>query len=181
MPVLLSSVGGDGGPVTGLAPAYKSRLVALARWVSVRNPQDVEALRGTGRSASYFPDVVWGLRTEIPLLRRRGERPRIGFDLYPSNLVRQRALHLIPRLQALVRARPEFEFVFLDTTNASRKPYRGLAGIIRGPNVSRYQFRDLDADLALVGSLDAVFSSRFHLPIVAMQVRGAGCLDYRGT
>ncbi len=57
----------------------------------------------------------------------------------------------------------------VDTTNASRRPYRGVGGVIRGANVSRYQFRDLDDDLAFVGSLDAVFSSRFHLPVVAMQ------------
>jgi polysaccharide pyruvyl transferase WcaK-like protein len=169
MPVLLSSVGGDGGAVTGLAPAYRSRLLSAARWVSVRNPQDVEVLAAAGRAAEYYPDVAWGVGAEFPMTRRRGDRPRIGIDLYPSNLLRQRALHLVPRLQSLVRARPDWDFVFLDTTNASRRPYRGLAGIIRGPNVRPYQFRELEADLAAVGSLDAVFSSRFHLPIVAMQ------------
>jgi polysaccharide pyruvyl transferase WcaK-like protein len=169
MPVMLASVGGDGRPVTRLTPAYKSRLLAAARWVSVRNAQDVDVLAAAGRAAECFPDVIWGLGTEIPLSRRRADRPRIGIDLYPSNLVRQRALHLLPRLHTLVRARPECDFVFLDTTNASCTRYRGLAGIIRGPNVHRYQFRDLDADLALVGSLDVVFSSRLHVPVVAMQ------------
>jgi polysaccharide pyruvyl transferase WcaK-like protein len=169
IPVLLASVGGDGRPVLELTPAYKARLLAAARAVTVRNPQDVAALQAQGKPSAYFPDIVWGLSRVVPVERRRHERLRIGVDLYPSNLIRQRALHLLPRLQSAVRERPDCDFVFIDTTNASRKPYRGLAGVIRGANVSRWQFRDLDEDLACVASLDAVFSSRFHVPIVAMQ------------
>jgi polysaccharide pyruvyl transferase WcaK-like protein len=169
IPVLLASVGGDGRPIGTLTPAYKAHLVAAARSITVRNPQDVDILKARGQHAALFPDIVWGLRRVLPIERRRGARLRVGFDLYPSNLVRQGALQLLPRLQAAVRRRQDCDFVFIDTTNASRKPYRGLGGIIRGANVSRYQFRDLDADLDFVASLDAVFSSRLHVPVVAMQ------------
>jgi polysaccharide pyruvyl transferase WcaK-like protein len=169
IPVLLASVGGDGRRVRALTPRYKARLVAAAQSITVRNPQDVEALTAWGRHATYFPDIVWGLGGVLPIERRRGERLRIGVDLYASNLLRQGALQWLPRLQAVVSRRQDCDFVFMDTTNESRKRYGGLAGIIRGANVSRYQFRDLEADLAFVGSLDAVFSSRFHVPIVAMQ------------
>ena len=168
-PVLLASVGGDGRPLQALRPRYKADLVAAARSVTVRNPQDRDSLRQLNRDATYFPDISWGLSRVLPLERRRGGRLRIGIDLYPSNLVRQGALHLLPRLQAAVTARQDCDFVCVDTTNASRRPYRGIGGVLRGANVSRYQFRDLHDDLAFVGSLDAVFSSRFHLPIVAMQ------------
>jgi hypothetical protein len=137
--------------------------------VTVRNPQDVVTLEAKRKTAAYFPDIVWGLSRVVPIERRPHERLRIGIDLYASNLLRQGALHLLPRLQSAVRERPDCDFVCIDTTNASRKPYRGLGGFIRGANVSRYQFRHLDEDLALVASLDAVFSSRFHMPIVAMQ------------
>lgn len=169
IPVLLASVGGDGRPIRTLTPAYKALLVGAARSITVRNPQDVDTLKALGQHAAFFPDIVWGLSRVLPIERRRGARLRVGFDLYPSNLVRQGALQLLPRLQAAVRRRQDCDFVFIDTTNASRKPYRGLGGIIRGANVSRYQFRDLDADLAFVASLDAVFSSRLHVPVVAMQ------------
>jgi polysaccharide pyruvyl transferase WcaK-like protein len=169
IPVLLSSIGGDGRRLQTLTPAYRARLVEAAQSVTVRNPQDVALLEAVGQRARYFPDIVWGLSRVLPMERRRSARPRIGFDLYPSNLVRQGALRLLPRLQAAVNARPECDFVFIDTTNASCRKYRGLAGVIRGPNVSRYQFRDLDEDLAFVASLDAVFSSRLHMPVVAMQ------------
>jgi hypothetical protein len=169
IPVLLASVGGDGRPVGRLTPAYKARLFAAAQSVTVRNPQDVEACEAEGKSAACFPDIVWGLRRVLRVERRRHERPRIGLDLYPSNLLRQGALHLLPRLQSIVNGQRDCEFVFIDTANASRRPYRGLGAVIRGGNVSRYQFRDVDEDLAFVASLDAVFSSRFHLPIVAMQ------------
>ena len=169
IPVLLASVGGDGRPIRTLTPAYKAHLVAAARSITVRNPQDVDILKARGQHAALFPDIVWGLSRVLPIERRRGARLRVGFDLYPSNLVRQGALQLLPRLQAAVRRRQDCDFVFIDTTNASRKHYRGLGGIIRGANVSRYQFRDLDADLAFVASLDAVFSSRLHVAIVAMQ------------
>jgi polysaccharide pyruvyl transferase WcaK-like protein len=169
MPVLLSSIGGDGRPLTTLTPAYRARLVKAARSLTVRNPQDVALLEAVGQRAQYFPDIVWGLSRVLPMARRRSARPRLGIDLYPSNLLRQGALRLLPLLQAAVNARPECDFVFIDTTNASCRRYRGLGGIIRGPNVSRYQFRDLDEDLAFVASLDAVFSSRLHMPVVAMQ------------
>ena len=169
IPVMLSSVGGDARPVQALTPSYKARLVGAARSITVRNPEDVDTLKAWGQRAAFFPDIVWGLGQALPLERQRGERLRVGFDLYPSNLVRQGALQLLPHLQAVVRKRQDCDFVFIDTTNASRKRYRGLAGLIRGANVSRYQFRDLGPDLAFVGSLDAVFSSRFHVPIVAMQ------------
>ena len=169
VPVLLASVGGDGRPLQVLRPRYKADLVAAARSVTVRNLQDRDALRQLNRDASYFPDIAWGLSRVLPLRRLSGARVRIGLDLYPSNLVRQGALHLLPRLQAAVTARQDCDFVCIDTTNATRRPYRGVGGVIRGANVSRYQFRDLDDDLAFVGSLDAVFSSRFHLPVVAMQ------------
>lgn len=169
VPVLLASVGGDGRPLQVLRPRYKADLVAAARSVTVRNLQDRDALRQLNRDASYFPDIAWGLSRVLPLRRLSGARVRIGLNLYPSNLVRQGALHLLPRLQAAVTARQDCDFVCIDTTNATRRPYRGVGGVIRGANVSRYQFRDLDDDLAFVGSLDAVLSSRFHLPVVAMQ------------
>ena len=169
IPVLLASVGGDGRPLGTLTPAYRARLVEAAQSVTVRNLQDVALLEAVGKRARYFPDIVWGLSRVLPMERRRSGRPRIGFDLYPSNLLRQGALRLLPRLQAAVNARPECDFVFIDSTNASCRKYRGLAGIVRGPNVSRYQFRDPDEDLAFIASLDAVCSSRLHMPVVAMQ------------
>ena len=169
IPVMLASVGGDGRPVRRLTPAYKASLVRAARSITVRNPQDVEALQPWVHRAACFPDIVWGLGLVRPVQRRRSERLRVGLDFYPSNLIRQGALHLLPSLQAVVNTRQDCDFVCIDTTNASRKPYRGLGGVLRGANVSRYQFRDLDEDLAFIASLDAVLSSRFHVPIVAMQ------------
>ena len=169
IPVLLASVGGGGRPARALRPAYKASLLGAARLITVRNPQDVEALQATGHRASYFPDIVWGLSDVLPMERRCGGRMRIGVDLYPSNLLRQGALLLLPLLQAAVNRRRDCDFVFIDTTNASCRPYRGFAGVIRGPNVSACHFRDIGTDLAFIASLDVVFSSRFHVPIVAMQ------------
>ena len=169
LPVLLASVGGDGRPPHDVKPAYRARLLGAAQSITVRSPQDADLLRAAGRDAAQYPDVVWGLSQHITVPRRQGPRMRVGIDLYPSNLVRQRSAHLLPRLQAAVSRRPDCEFFFLDTTNATRKGYRGLAGIIRGAHVRKYQFRDLDEDLAFIASLDVVLSSRFHTPIVALQ------------
>ena len=169
VPVWLASVGGDGRPPHDVKPAYRARLLGEAQSITVRSPQDAELLQAAGRAATYYPDVVWGLSREVTVPRRHGARMRIGIDLYPSNLVRQHAVHALPRLQAAVSRRTDCEFFCLDTTNATRKAYRGLAGIIRGAHVHRYQFRDLDADLAFIASLDVVLSSRFHTPIVALQ------------
>lgn len=169
LPVLLSSVGGDGRPPLAVKPIYRARLLAQAQSITVRSPQDADLLRAAGRDAAYYPDVVWGLSGQFAAPRHSGARMRVGIDVYPSNLVRQGAVHVLPRLQAAVSRRTDCEFYFLDTTNATRKGYRGLAGIVRGAHVHRYQFRDLDEDLAFIASLDVLLSSRFHAPIVALQ------------
>jgi hypothetical protein len=169
MPVLLASVGGDARRSRALRPAYKARLLAAARSVTVRNPQDADLLLDGRLPARYFPDIAWGTAAAFPVARRRGPRPRIGIDLYSSNLIRQGAVHLLPLLQAAARMRSDCDFVCIDTTNAARRPYRGLGRLLRGGNVGAYQFRDLETDLAFVASLDALVSSRFHLPVVAMQ------------
>jgi hypothetical protein len=164
------SIGGEGRPIGTLTPPFKQVLVNAAHTITVRNPQDVETVRRLGRDASYFPDVAWATCREFPIRPSgRGPRLRIGLDLYLSNLWRQRGLRLLPWLRTIVRRRRDCEFVCIDSTNVSRRPYRGIGRLLRGVNVTCRQFDNLEDDLAFLASLDLVVSSRFHVPIVAMQ------------
>jgi polysaccharide pyruvyl transferase WcaK-like protein len=164
------SVGGDGRASGSLTPAFKQVLIDAARTITVRNPQDIDTARRLGKDASYFPDIVWGTAREFPVRRPRpGGRLRIGLDLYLSNLVRQRGLRLLTTIRTVVRQRRDCEFVCLDSTNTCYRPYRGIGRWLQGPNVTRWQFDRLEDSLGLLASLDLVVSSRFHVPVVAMQ------------
>jgi len=162
------SVGGSGECPARLTPGYKQDFVSAAEYISVRNPQDLRLLERNGLRGEYFPDVVWRAADSFPVPPRvRGAR-RIGIDLYLSNLARRQALYLVPLLLAITRIRSDCEFILLDSTNQEARPYRGLARLIRGPNVGRRQFSDLAADLEFLASLDLLVSSRLHTPMVCM-------------
>lgn len=173
--LLACSVGGDGSCTGPLTPNFKESFVQASKYITVRNPEDLEILRRTGTPGAYYPDIMWLACERFPVTRRTQEGFRIGIDLYPSNLLRQRAWNVFPLLGEILLARPDCEFVFVDTTNRSRKNYSGLARLVRGPNVRSHQFSEPDADLEFLGSLDLLVSSRLHTPMVAMQC-GVPCL-----
>jgi hypothetical protein len=72
-------------------------------------------------------------------------------------------------MQMAVLRRPDIEFIFVDSTNRACSPYRCIGRAVWGPNVTRYQFEQPDADVELLGGLDAMISSRLHVPIVCLQ------------
>ena len=162
VPLSALSVGGTGAYPSPLTPRYKQRLLESATYVSVRNPQDLALLARHRVAGDYFPDVVWQTATQFPAERTRSDRRRIGIDVYPSNLLRQKALHLAAWLQLIVWKRRDCEFVLLDTTNARVKAYRGLGVLVRGRNARTYQFHDLRQDLQVLASLDLMVTTRLH-------------------
>jgi len=165
----LLSVGGDGTYPKEFSPPDKEALVQAAEYVSVRNPADRDALQERGIQCDYFPDIVWqaarlagGGRP-----RSRGVR-RVGIDIYFSNMARQGALHILPLLAWLMRSRRDVEFVLMDSTNRTMRPYRGLGMALKGRNAVAHQFSDLAGDLALLGSLDLLITSRLHTMLAAL-------------
>ena len=162
------SVGGSGDLPKKLVPDYKQALVNAADYISVRNPQDLSLLKENGVRGDYYPDVVWQTADYFPVLPRNRGTARIGIDLYFSNLTRRRALYILPVLWRITRKRRDCEFIFLDSTNARVRPYRGLGRLIRGVNVRTYQFGDMDTDLAFLASLDLLVSSRLHTTMICM-------------
>ncbi len=169
VPLLASSVGGDGSCPEKLTPSYKQVFVQSAKYTSVRNPQDLALLRHLGAQGEAHPDIVWKAAEYFPVQPRKCGGFRIGMDVYLSNIVRRNAVLLLPMLFALTRERRDCEFVFLDTTNRSRKAYRGLGALISGPNIRSYQFSEPERDLELLASLDLLVSTRLHTPVVCMQ------------
>jgi polysaccharide pyruvyl transferase WcaK-like protein len=169
MRLLGTSVGGDGTSPRQLIPAYKQRFAESAEYLTVRNPQDLQLLKQFGLKGEFFPDIVWQTGKWFPLRREKTGRMRIGMDIYASNLLRQNAAYLIPSLLAVTRARRDCEFVFIDTTNRTIKPYRGLGLVIRGVNIRTHQFHEMENDLELLGSLDLLVSTRLHAPMICLQ------------
>jgi hypothetical protein len=90
-------------------------------------------------------------------------------DIYLSNLLRRNAARLLPLLFALTRERRDCEFVFLDTTNRSKKTYRGLGVLMSGPNVRSFQFSEPERDLEFLVSPALLASTRLHTPVVCLQ------------
>jgi polysaccharide pyruvyl transferase WcaK-like protein len=168
------SVGGDGSEVVESSPPYRETLIRLAEYVSVRTPADQERLRRRGVASDCFPDIVWqtprlvGSEAAHRRIPGTGRRLRVGIDVYFSNLARQGALHLLPLLAVLIRARRDIEFVLMDSTNRAMRPPHRLVGVMKGPNVQVKQFCDLASDLTLLRSLDVLMTSRLHTMVAAM-------------
>ncbi len=163
------SVGGTGDCPETITPAYKQIFMEEAEYISVRNPQDLAILRHFGVPGDYFPDLVWQAADHFPARRRKADRLRIGMDLYGGNLLRHNAAYLVPLLYALTRKRPDCDFVFMDTTNRTKKPYRGLGRIIKGSRVYSHQFSSPAADMEMLASLDLLVSTRLHTLVVCLQ------------
>ena len=163
------SVGGDGSCPPRLAPAYKENFARSASFMTVRNPQDLAVLKRLGVPGAAFPDLMWLAGNHLALADRAAGGMRIGFDIYLSTVLRHAAPSLLAALEEVTNRRPDCQFFFIDSTNAGRKPYRGLGRLIRGSNARSYQFSDPESDLRFLASLDLLVSSRLHAPMVALQ------------
>jgi Polysaccharide pyruvyl transferase len=163
------SIGGDGVPELDLFPPYKARFLDAAETVSVRNEHEVLALHRLGIPSVFFPDIVWQARRCLPVTPTRPVSPRVGIDLYKSGLIGHGAFHVPPLLNLCVRIRRDLDFVFMDSTCVTHKPFRAVGIGWSGPNLRTYQFRDFEEDIRQLSSLDLLVSSRLHVPIVALQ------------
>ncbi|MBE0659046.1 MAG: polysaccharide pyruvyl transferase family protein [Bryobacteraceae bacterium] len=164
------SVGGSGDPSPPQQGERSARLLSLASWMTVRNKADLALPRGAGIPCGHFPDIVWRTSELFPApARRKGGRLRIGVDIYFANLRRHHAEYVVALMQMAVLRRPDIEFIFIDSTNRACSPYRCIGRAVRGANVTRHQFEQPDADLELLGELDAMISTRLHIPIVCLQ------------
>jgi hypothetical protein len=151
-----------------MTPMYKDFFLRKAEYISVRNPQDLRVLKHYGVRGDYFPDVAWQTADLFPMPPKTHGKIRIGIDLYLSGLARRQALHILPLLWSITKMRSECEFIFMDSTDARVRSYRGLGIVMRGSNIRRYQFSNLPADLEFLSSLDLLVSSRLHVPLVCM-------------
>jgi hypothetical protein len=169
VPLLASSVGGDGSWRQKPTPSYKRIFVRSAKFVSARNPRDLTLLHRLGVPGEAYPDIVWKASEHFPVRPRKRGGPRIGMYIQLSNLLRRKAAHLLPLLFALTRERRDCEFIFLDTTNRSKNDYRGLGALMSGSNVRSFQFSEPERDLKFLASLDLPVSARPHTPVVCLQ------------
>jgi polysaccharide pyruvyl transferase WcaK-like protein len=168
IPLYAFSVGGNGIYPEQLTPSYKQRILEISRYVSVRNPEDMELLQRTGTPGDFFPDVVWQTSVFFPIQRQKNSRLRIGLDIYLSNIFKQCAFYLPLIIYAITRIRHDVDFIFIDTTNKSRSPFRALRWPRSGKNTTTYQFYELPHDLEFIASLDLVISTRLHLGVACM-------------
>ena len=170
IPLVALSVGGSGNTDPPASEERRAKLLAMARRMTVRNEVDLALPRRAGVRSEWFPDIVWHTGEMFPVRKSRsGGRLRIGIDIYPSNLLRQHGEYLVPLLQAAVLRRRDVDFVFMDSANRTRSPYRGIGLAVWGSNVTRYQFEYLEQDLEMLAGLDALVSTRLHVPIVCLQ------------
>lgn len=163
------SVGGDGNPAPPDPRERRAKLFSLASRMTVRNQADLALPQRAGVRCDWFPDIVWHAGAMFPATKPgKRERLKIGIDMYPSNLLRQHGEYFVALLQLAVIRRPDVEFVLIDSANRTRSPYRGLGVVVRGRNVTRYQFEHLEPDLEMLAGLDALVSTRLHVPMVCL-------------
>jgi polysaccharide pyruvyl transferase WcaK-like protein len=168
MRLVLLSVGGAGVPPVGLAPEYRAELVARADHITVRNRDDAIQLAALGRSAEYFPDVLWRTATTFPQPHSPRTGLRIGLDLNVHNLRRHQATYWLALIQSLIWLRRDCTFILINTQNASMPGQRKLERCLHGRALQRYRFRHLHEDLQLLASLDLLLSTRLHAALVAL-------------
>lgn len=166
IPIIGTSIGGDGKYPRHLEPPSKQEFLTRARSISVRYADDLRLLREAGTAGDYFPDLLWSTALQFPRVPVTKPHLRIGIAVYGGQLLAQKALLAPLMLYACALRRRDVEFVFLDSANADKSPFRALPRLpgVRGET---YQFREPDEDLRVLASLDALVSTQLPLGIVA--------------
>ena len=168
LPLMVMSVGGDGGMDPDQLDAFAKDLVKYASTVTVRNSSDVYLMRALGLDSLDAPDLVWAARQILSIQSRAHLGFTIGLDLYPAILKRRGGSYFIAFLQALILKHPTIEFVFLNSRHRTSGLDLELSQFLRGVNVNRYRFVDFQSDVSILGSLDLLISSRLHVLMIAL-------------
>ncbi len=168
IPLYAFSVGGDGIYPEQLTPSDKQRILEISQYMSVRNPEDMELLQRTGTPGDFYPDVVWQTSVFFPIHQQKNKKLRIGIDIYISNMFKQYAFYLPLIIYAVTLIRHDVDFIFIDTTNKSKSPFRALHWPRNRKNTTTYQFHELPHDLEFIASLDMLISTRLHLGLACM-------------
>jgi hypothetical protein len=167
IPIVGISIGGDGRHPRQLYPPSKEAFLQQARYISLRYTDDLALLEDRGKKGAAFPDVLWRAPSLVPGSRPASGRLRIGISIYAGQLIPQRAFWIPPLLYSAALIRRDVQFVFIDSANAARSPFRALPRIpgIRGRH---HSFNDPDVDLQLLASLDLLITTHLPVGIVAM-------------
>jgi Polysaccharide pyruvyl transferase len=164
VPLILSSVGGDGRPPTLTVP--QKALLELASFLTLRLNSDRFWVKEINSNFLVFPDVVW--------------RARIDLDVAVTESAANNKKVL------LSHSPPWWELLAIRCALLLRKrtrKFKVVQVVTEQPgwavcDSSILQYSGLARFVAEMSSVDSVFSSRLHLPIFALSF-GAGYLGYK--
>ena len=166
-PLFGLSLGGSG---TAKFPEWQNSAITFtnqAKWVSVRNKEDLLIANRYQRSFAHFPDIVWCCSTFFPKNVSPMPSIRIGvYSAYAINRFDEILLNMF--LRALSRLR-RIELIIINDI----KVFKRLSRSMRSKQaISCYHMCSLHDDTSLISSLDYVITSRLHV--------GISCMSYGG-
>ena len=117
IPIMMISVGGDGGPIQGI-PESRLRLLQDACFVSFRNPEDCQLRSAMKGRSEIHPDIVWSASDRLHIQRTNSTTSIVGVD---DTLFERRSLRLF--LQTLIKLsrffHPSRRFVVFSSAHSS--------------------------------------------------------------
>ncbi len=165
IPIYGFSLGGNGVYCKPLEPPGRQALLEQAKYISVRNPEDMDFIRYSGCQGAFYPDVLWQTPLFFPVTQKKNARLKIGINIFLG----QKMPSYFPKvLDIITRIRRDLDFVFIDSYNQSKTRNQALKATNGAEHIGNYTFYNLTKDIELISSLDLVISSRLHLGLVGM-------------
>jgi len=156
VPIVMISVGGDGGPVEGI-PEARLRILREARLVTLRNPEDAPLQAEMSGRSAFSPDIVWTAARRLGVAPAPSPEPVVAVD---ASLLERTSLRLFLRglmLACRVFRRP-FRFRFFSTTHAAIDP----------PSGRILSYRGVRSFTEFLSSCSLVITPRLHAGLVAL-------------
>ena len=166
-PVFGISLGGSG---SSNFPKWQSSAITFtkqAKWISVRNKEDLLIGIKYQRNFPRFPDIVWCCSTFFP--KNPIPIPTIKIGVYCAQAANKFDAVLIDLFLKALSKIKGIELVIINDANVFSKLRRGSSS---KQAITFYQMSSLYEDTRFISSLDYIITSRLHV--------GISCLSYGG-
>lgn len=166
IPFYVISIGGNGLALDKLS-SIQQRLVKSAKYITLRNPQDLVVLNDISTPGDFYHDIVWLTPYFFEFKSPKSIVKRIGINMSFGSERYSKLFTLI--MKFIVRLRKDCEFIFLDGTPKTESRFLKVLDLSTySNNCSKATYSELYEYVALIGSLDLVITNRLHIGVVAL-------------
>jgi len=156
VPVIMISVGGDGGHAEGI-PEARLRALRQAQFISFRNPEDVNLQTEVSGHSVFLPDIVWTATRRLEVAPKHPSHPAIAID---ETLLERKTLRVfLHGLISLCRIfRPSFRFQFFSSAHS----------FVERPTKIMTSYQGIRTFTEFLSSCSLVITPRLHAGLVAI-------------